>query len=67
MPESQFKALETKIDDLINLCAELNQENVRLKASAHSWAGEKQDLVSRQQLAVSKVEVILGRLKALEL
>ena len=66
MPESQFNALEQKIDDLISLCSELNQENVGLKANATSLQSEKQDLVSRNLSARSQVEAILNRLKAME-
>jgi cell division protein ZapB len=66
MPESQFKSLEQKIDDLISLCSELNHENVGLKANASAWLSEKQDLVSRNQSARSKVEAILSRLRAME-
>ena len=66
MPESQFNALEQKIDDLINLCSELNQENVGLKADASSLQSEKQDLASRNQSARSKLEAMLSRLKAME-
>jgi cell division protein ZapB len=66
MPDSQFNALEQKIDDLINLCAELNQENVGLKADATTLQTEKQDLASRNLSARSKLEAILNRLKAME-
>ena len=66
MPESQFKALEKKIDDLISLCAELNRENVSLKADAHAWAAERQQLVDRNELARTKVEAIISRLRTME-
>jgi cell division protein ZapB len=66
MPESQFKALEQKIDDLISLCAELNQENVSLKADKETWRSEREVLVSRNELARHKVETILNRLRTLE-
>ena len=66
MPESQFKALEKKIDDLISLCAELNQENVALKADAANWLSEKQALVSKNESAQHKVESIISRLKGME-
>ncbi len=66
MPESQFKALEQKIDDLISLCAELNRENVALKADADNWQSEKQLLVDRNESAQHKVESILSRLKGME-
>ena len=66
MPDSQFKALEQKIDDLIKLCAELNRENVSLKAEARNWAAEREALVDRNELAKGKVEEILTRLKTVE-
>ncbi len=58
MPESQFKALEQKIDDLISLCAELNQENVSLKADKDTWRSEREVLASRNELARHKVEPV---------
>ncbi len=66
MPETQFKALEQKIDDLISLCAELNQENVTLKADAAAWQNERESLVDRNASAQNKVESILSRLKTME-
>ena len=66
MPDSQFKALEQKIDDLIKLCAELNRENVHLKAEARSWAQEREALLTRNQTARVQVETILSRLKSVE-
>ena len=66
MPDSQFNALEQKIDDLINLCSELNQENVGLKADANALQSEKQELASRNLSARSKLESMLSRLKAME-
>lgn len=66
MPESPFKALEQKIDDLISLCAELNQENLALKANTDAWQAERDALVEKNQAAASKVESILSRLKTAE-
>ena len=66
MSESQYKALEQKIDELIELCAELNRENFSLKAEAYAWEQEKQRLVDNNALARTKVEAMISRLKALE-
>ena len=66
MSETQFQALEQKIDDLIDLCTELNQENVSLKADADSWHSEREHLVSKNETARTRVETIIGRLKAME-
>ncbi len=66
MPDSQLKALEQKIDDLIRLCTDLNSENVALKADANSWLEERQQLMDKNELAKTKVEAIISRLKAME-
>lgn len=66
MADTQFRALEQKIDDLIKLCSDLNRENVSLKAEARNWAVERDTLVSRNEVARGKVEEILSRLKSVE-
>ena len=66
LPDPQLKALAQKIDDLINLCANLNSENVALKADANDWLEERQQLVDKNELAKTKVETIISRLKAME-
>ena len=66
MPETQLKVLEQKIDDLIKLCAELNRENVSLKADAREWASERETLLARNEQARDKVEAMLSRLKGME-
>jgi cell division protein ZapB len=66
MPDSQLKILEQKIDTLIGLCADLNRENASLKADATSWSKERQQLVDKNELAKTKVEAIISRLKAME-
>jgi len=66
MPDSQFKALEQKIDDLIRLCTELNRENMSLKSEARHWEAEREALEERHALAKDKLEAILNRLKAVE-
>ncbi len=66
MPDSQLKALEQKIDDLIRLCTDLNSENVALKSNASGWLEERQQLVHKNELAKTKVEAIISRLRAME-
>jgi cell division protein ZapB len=66
MPDTQLKALTQKIDDLISLCAQLNRENIALKADANTWLAERQQLVDKNELAKTKVEAIIDRLKAME-
>jgi cell division protein ZapB len=66
MPDSLLKTLEQRIDDLINLCAALNSENAALKADANSWLDERQRLLDKNELAKTKVEAIISRLKSME-
>lgn len=66
MADSPLKALESKIDQLITLCKELNQENQALKADAARWRHERQDLIDKNELARGKVEAMINRLRAME-
>ena len=66
MAANPLKELEKKIDDLIGLCQELNRENQALKADNAGWRQERQDLISKNELARSKVEAMIDRLRAME-
>jgi cell division protein ZapB len=66
MAEDQLKTLEIKIDELIALCAELNRENQMLKAKSADWQSERQSLIDKNELARSKVEAMIDRLRATE-
>jgi len=66
MADPQLKALARKIDDLIALCGHLDDENRRLKASALDWGREREQLVEKTDLARSRVESMIVRLKTLE-
>ena len=66
MAENQIKALEQKIDQLISLCHDLNRENQMLKAENAGWQQERQDLIDKNELARSKVEAMITRLRTVE-
>ncbi len=66
MADQQLKALANKIDDLIQLCDQLDQENRALKTDAANWLQEREQLVEKTEVARSKVESMITRLKALE-
>ena len=66
MAGKQFKELEIKIDELISLCKELNLENGALKAEVSGWRDERRDLMDKNELARSKVEAMIDRLRAME-
>lgn len=66
MADNPLKALESKVDQLIALCNDLNQENQALKAEAARWEAERQDLIDKNELARGKVEAMIDRLRAME-
>lgn len=66
MTDSQFRVLEQKIDELIKLCSELNQENISLKSRTRTLAAEREALLARNEHARGKVTEILTRLKSME-
>jgi cell division protein ZapB len=66
METQQFKLLERKIGDLISLCEQLDRENRTLKNAANSWQLEREQLIQKTEIARSKVEAMIIRLKAME-
>ena len=66
MADNQLQLLEQKIDELIALCQQLNQENQSLKADSISWLRELQDLMEKNELARSRVEAMINRLRTTE-
>lgn len=66
MDSQHLKQLERKIDDLIQLCGQLDRENRALKTQVNQWQHEREQLVHKTELARTKVEAMITRLKALE-
>lgn len=66
MADQQLKSLADKIDDLIALCSQLNDENRKLKEEASQWTREREQLVEKTEIARTRVETMISRLKALE-
>jgi cell division protein ZapB len=66
MADNQLQLLEQKIDELISLCNQLNRENQTLKSDSASWHRERQELIDKNELARSKVESMINRLRTME-
>ncbi len=66
MQDLQADSLEQKIDELIRLCDQLNDENKLLKSKESTWLGERAKLIDKNEQARVKVEAMISRLKALE-
>ncbi|MBM4203927.1 MAG: TIGR02449 family protein [Gammaproteobacteria bacterium] len=66
MSTSSFEHLEQRVDELIELMALLSRENRALKAQQLTWSTERAKLIEKNELAKSRVEAMISRLKALE-
>lgn len=65
--------LENKIDQLINACQQLSDENRTLqqqlatnKERESAWQQERSRLVEKNEMAKRRVEAMISRLKSLE-
>ncbi|MFK7830020.1 MAG: TIGR02449 family protein [Congregibacter sp.] len=66
MADDALKTLEDKIDQLIGLCAQLNNENRALKEENLGFRQERRDLIAKNDLARARVEATLQRLRSME-
>ena len=66
MADNELQVLENKIDELIALCDQLNRENQALKADNAGWQSERQDLMDKNELARTRVEAMINRLRTTE-
>lgn len=61
-----IQQLEAKIDDLIKLCDELERKYSSLEQDRDNWHKERTRLLEKNELARTKVEAMILRLRALE-
>lgn len=66
MSQESFDSLSTKVDDLIDLCAEMKRENQILKATESSWQSERKKLLEKNQEAKTKLQSVVERLRAMD-
>lgn len=62
----EIKDLEAKIDELIQLCDELEKRHALAEADRDNLLKERTRLLEKNELAKSKVEAMIMRLKSLE-
>lgn len=58
--------LEQQVEELIRLCDRLREENASLRASQEHLVAERADLIEKTELARSRVEAMVVRLKSME-
>ena len=61
-----IEILETRVDDLIQKCDQLNIENQSLKENNQELSEPQQSVLKKNNLAKSKAETILERLRSIE-
>lgn len=66
MTAGDFAALELKVEEMIDLCETLGRENKALRAQQQNWTTERAKLIEKNELAKSRVESMITRLKSLE-
>ena len=62
----QLAVLEQQVDELVSLTQVLSKENKALRTQQKNWSTERAKLIEKNELAKSRVESMITRLKALE-
>lgn len=66
MTDNLLTALEAKLDQLIQLVERQQKENQQLREKESEWARERARLIEKNELARTRVEAMITRLKSLE-
>lgn len=61
-----LRKLETRIDELINACQRLRDENQALKNEQDEMGEKHSRLMEKTRIARERIETMISRLKALE-
>ncbi len=66
MSHFDIEILERQVDELIQICNRLREENTWLRARQVTLGEDRAQLVEKTELARSKVESMISRLKTME-
>ncbi len=66
MEETDLKMLERRVDELIQRLKAVNSENQSLRESQSALIAERARLIEKTELARTRVEGMITRLKAME-
>lgn len=61
----KLQALEHQLDSLIQQCQQLAADNRALREQESEWQSERQRLIKNNEVARSRVETMISRLKGL--
>ncbi len=65
--EQELKKLEFRINELIQTCERLKEENRALRERNDALSAERSTLAERNEMARGRVESMINRLKSMEL
>ena len=66
MFEHELKRLEQRVDALVQVCDQLQDENRSLKQRQDILTSERATLLQKNEQVRARVEAMIGRLKAME-
>ena len=64
--ELELKQLEARIEELIDTCDRLKDENSSLRNQQTGLVAERSRLIEKTELARTRVEAMINRLKSME-
>lgn len=64
--EQELRRLESRIEQLVDSCKRLEQENRLLRSQQETWSLERANLITRQDQARTRVEAMIDRLRSME-
>ena len=64
--ERELKRLEKRVDALVGVCDQLQDENKSLKQRQDVLTSERANLLQKNEQVRARVEATIGRLKAME-
>ena len=64
--EDDLRKLEARVDELIRTCDSLQDENSSLRETQQSLVVERAELIEKTELAKTRVEAMITRLKSME-
>jgi cell division protein ZapB len=62
----ELKRLEKRLDELVLICKQLQEENESLRVRQESLTAERAELLQKNEQVRGRVEAMITRLKAME-
>ncbi|MEA2080203.1 MAG: TIGR02449 family protein [Pseudomonadota bacterium] len=64
--EQELQKLEVRLEELVNSITRLKEENRSLRNQQDSLVSERANLIEKNEIARTRVEAMINRLKAME-